>query len=106
MKISTIPAYGANTVSEYTNAYGEKMLGYAYKNESETDATNAMLVIADYQGRKTMLQAVAGQTSIAAGATGLATVKNPGAKADGATRVVYLWNGFETLVPLITPFEI
>lgn len=106
MKISTIPAYGANTVSEYTNAYGEKMLGYAYKNESETDATNAMLVIADYQGRKTMLQAVAGQTSIAAGATGLATVKNPGAKADGATRVVYLWNGFETLVPLIKPFEI
>ena len=37
---------------------------------------------------------------------GFVTVDKPDEKADGNTRKVYLWNGFSTLVPLITPFEI
>ena len=103
--LSTIPAFGANVVSEFTNMNGETKFGYAYKNAG-TEATDAMLVIADYEGEKTMLQAVAGQTNIPAGKMRMVTVNSLDEKADGATRVVYLWNGFETLVPLIEPFEL
>ena len=104
LSITTVPAYAVGGISEIANEYGEKKLGYAYFNNTGA-AANAMLVIADYAGRKELAQAVAERIAVAKSKYGFVTVDSPGEKAAGNTRKAYLWNGFDTMVPLINPIE-
>lgn len=105
MSITTIPAYEAPVISEFTNHLGENKLAFVGTNTGDT-AKAYKILCAKYNSDNTFTSVTISDGSVAASATELEELTYPTPASDGSYYKYFVWNSMSDLLPLVEAKEI